>query len=168
MSQSLAIVDCATSEMTFDPQLYGGTGNRFETGDWVMMGVVSVRVSDEEGEGEEDLEEVEYVRPLRERETEGQIISVGRSHGYINDDIIFSLRVSGWSQMRVGDDVFVKCVEYRHHQATWRAVSMTTLTSRPHTLLPSPLSPSLPLISSPTTIIPPLNWYIQVVILCCV
>ena len=150
MSRTLAAIDCATREVTFDPQLHRGCGYRMEVGDWVMVGVVSVRGEEGEGEGEEEGEGevVEYVRPLREREVEGQVTSVSHSSGFIDDEIIFSARVCGRSQVRVGECVLVRCVECRHYQASWRAVSVTTVSSHPHTLPPSPLSPSLPLVTA--------------------
>ena len=138
ISRTLAVVDCATSEVTFDPRCYSGGGCKYEKGDWVTL---EVRVR-----GEED-EEVEFVKPLREKETEGKITSLGRGYGFVDDDIIFSFGLCGRGQVEVGDDVRVKCVECRHHQATWRAVSMTTLSYHPHTLHPSSHSPPLPLLS---------------------
>jgi hypothetical protein len=140
ISRTLAVVDCSTSEVTFDPQLYCGTGYRYETGDWVTVGV---RL----GEEEEEDGEVEFVRPLREKEVEGVITSMSRGYGFVDDDIIFSLGLCGRSQVRIGEEVKVKCVEFRHHQASWRAVSMTTLSFCPHTLPSSQHSPSLPLVS---------------------
>lgn len=154
--------------MTFDPQCFTGPGYGFETGDWVTM-VMRWRVEErdeeeggedgeeeEEGDWEEEEEErgeeeVESVRPLREKEVEGRVTSVGRSFGFVDEDIVFSFGLCGrGSQVRVGDEVRVKCVEHRHHTAAWRAVSMTTMSSRPH-CVPSPPahSPTLPLISSP-------------------
>ena len=136
------MVDCATCEVTFDPQVFSGTGYRYETGDWVSVGV---RVGEEEGEEEE--EEVEFVKPLREKEVKGQVTSLGRGYGFVDDDIIFSLGLCGRSQVRVGEEVKVKCVECRHHQASWRTVSMTMMSSRPHTPQSTSHSPSLPLLS---------------------
>ena len=103
---------------------------------------VGVRLGEE---GEE--EEVEFVRPLREKEVEGVITSMSRGYGFVDDDIIFSLGLCGRSQVRIGEEVKVKCVECRHHQASWRAASMTTLSFCPHTLPSSQHSPSLPLLS---------------------
>ena len=99
------------------------------------------------GEEEEEDGEVEFVRPLREKEVEGVITSMSRGYGFVDDDIIFSLGLCGRSQVRIGEEVKVKCVEFRHHQASWRAVSMTTLSFYPHTLPSSQHSPSLPLVS---------------------
>ena len=89
LSQSLAIVDCATREMTFDPQCVIAAGYRPQVGDWVMIGVKIVSLGGGEqgrergnegrgsrgGNGEEEMvrEEVEYVSPLREKETEGEV-----------------------------------------------------------------------------------------------
>ena len=109
-----------------------------------MMGV---RVGGCE-EGEEGGEvTVEYVRPLREKETEGRVSSLGRSSGFIDDDIIFTPGVCGRGYVKVGDGVRVKCVECRHHQASWRAISVVPLSSHPHSLPPTPHSPSLPLLT---------------------
>ena len=141
ISRTLAVVDCATTEVTFDPQLYTGTGYRYETGDWVSVGV---RVG-EGGEGEE----VEFVHPLREKEVEGTVTSLSRGYGFVNDDIIFSFGLCGRSKVRVGEGVKVRCVECRHHTISWRAVSLTTLsTTCPHTLPSSQHSPSLPLLTA--------------------
>ena len=146
ISETLAVVDCATSELTFDPQCHSGW---FESGDWVSVGV---RVG-----GCDEGEEVEFVQPLREKEVKGQVTTIGRGYGFVDDDIIFSTRLCGRSHVRVGDDVSVMCVECRHHQATWRAVSMTTLSSpHLHTLPSSPNSPSLPLLPPSQ---PSHSWY---------
>lgn len=161
LSRSLAVVDCATREVTFDPQLYVGTKYRPQTGDWVMVEVKSVIGESGDGEANEDEEgeeeeEVEYVRPLRERETEGQVTSLGQGQGFIDGDIIFTPAACGRSHsVRVGDRVSVKCVEYRHHQASWRAISLTPISAHPHSHTPSPLSPSLPLYTSSSTSNPP-------------
>ena len=144
-------MDCATRELTFDPEFCDVTGYRPQTGDWVMVGVRRVIVGEgeegrEEESDDEEGEEVEEVRPLRERETEGQVTSLGQGHGLIDDDIIFTPDVCGrHQQVRVGEMVRVRCVECRHHGASWRAVSMRLLSSHPHTVTPSPESPSLPL-----------------------
>ena len=143
-------MDCATRELTFDPECCDVMGYRPRTGDWVMVGVRRVMVGEgeevREGESDDDEEEVEEVRPLREKETEGQITSLGQGHGLIDDDIIFTPDVCGrHQQVRVGEMVRVKCVECRHHRASWRAISVTLLASHPHTVTPSPESPSLPL-----------------------
>lgn len=151
LSRSLAVVDCATREVTFDPQVCVGTGYRPQTGDWVIVEVKSVTCescdgeADEDEEGEEE-EEVEYVQPLREREIEGHVTSLSQGQGFIDDDIIFTPAACGRGcSVRVGDGVRVKCVEYRHHQASWRAISVTPISAHPHSHTPSPLSPSLPL-----------------------
>ena len=142
-------MDCATRELTFDPEYCNANGYWPRTGDWVAVGVRRVVVGggeeEREGGGEEE-EEVEDVRPLREKETEGQVTALGQGHGLIDDDIIFTPDVCGrHQQVRVGEMVRVKCVECRHHRASWRVVSMTPLSSHPHTVTPSPESPSLPL-----------------------
>lgn len=98
-----------------------------------------------EGDGEEE-QEVEYVMPLREKEAEGQVTSLGQGWGTVDDDIIFTPAVCGRGhQVRVGDCVSVRCVECRHRQASWRAVTMMPVSPYPHTLPSSPQSPSLPL-----------------------
>ena len=152
LSRSLAVVDCATREVTFDPRACVSVKYQLQTGDWVTVEVKNVNGGTGDG-GTGEREEVEYVQPLREREVEGQVTYLSQGHGFIDDDIIFSPAVCGCGQsVKVGDHVRGKCVECRHHKASWRAVSLTPVSAHPHSHTPSPLSPSLPLTNlSPTS-----------------
>ena len=84
LSRSLAVVDCATREVTFDPQITVGTGYQVVVGDWVLVSVTCECEGEGEGEGgggegeEEREEEIEGVRPLREKEMEGKVTSLGK------------------------------------------------------------------------------------------
>lgn len=158
LSRSLAVVDCATREVTFDPRACVGVKYRLQTGDWVMVEVRSVNGGTGDGGTEEGEGEVEYVQPLREREVEGQVTFLSQDQGFIDDDIIFSPAVCGCGQsVKVGDHVRGKCVECRHHKASWRAVSLTPLSAHPHSHISSPLSPSLPLTNLSPTSKPPMQ-----------
>ena len=152
LSRSLAVVDCATREVTFDPRACVHIKYLLQTGDWVMVEMKSVNGGSGDGGTEEGEGEVEYVQPLREREVEGQVTFLSQGQGFIDDDIIFTLAVCGRGQsVNVGDHMRGKCVECRHHKASWRAVSLTHVSATPHSHTPSPLSPSLPLTNlSPT------------------
>lgn len=79
LSNTLAIVDCGTGEVTFDPQAVVAMGYKPQAGDWVSISVRIYCERGEEGEEEEaEEEEVVEVKPLREKEVEGEVTSFGQ------------------------------------------------------------------------------------------
>lgn len=80
LSNTLAIVDCGTEEVTFDPQAVVAMGYKPQASDWVSISVRRYCEGGEEGEEEEEAEEEEVVevKPLREKEVEGEVTSFGQ------------------------------------------------------------------------------------------
>ena len=135
LSPTLGVVDCSTEEVTFSPYESVVSGYKAHVNDWVQVSVLH-----QDGESV-----VCEVRPLRERSLVGTVTMVSTGFGLIDSNVYFTFSscVSGY-RARVGDDVNVVCVEYRHPKSTWRAVRMEPLSKSPLPTTPPSLTHTHP------------------------